>query len=163
MDSKRDSRSSLASRSWRSLEGPRASRDTRHGGHAQAHREIKGVFGINDNCAERGSVIEAAGRKDIAVVGFDATDEAQAIARADRSKPTSFSAEEDRPAHHRRRRRLLRGKTVPPVTAVDVGIVDAKTLASSDRSSVSRNAEAEADVPNVKAEHWRFALTSLTH
>ena len=75
-------------------------------------------------------MIEAAGRKDIAVVGFDATDEAQAAIR----KGGPFKADViqypakigqltiDAVAD------FFAGKTVPPVTAVDVGIVDAKAL-----------------------------------
>ena len=48
----------------------------------QAHRDITGVFGINDSTAlGAAGVIEAAKRKDIVVVGFDASDEAQAAIR----------------------------------------------------------------------------------
>ena len=48
----------------------------------QAHRDLAGVFGINDDSAlGAAGVIEAAGRKDIVVVGYDATDEAQAAIR----------------------------------------------------------------------------------
>lgn len=44
----------------------------------QAHQNLKGVFGINDDSAlGAASVLQAAGRSDIAVVGYDATDEAQ--------------------------------------------------------------------------------------
>jgi ribose transport system substrate-binding protein len=40
--------------------------------------EMKGVFGINDDSALGAlSVLEAAGRKDIVIVGFDATPDAQ--------------------------------------------------------------------------------------
>jgi ribose transport system substrate-binding protein len=45
----------------------------------QAHRDLAGVFGINDSTAlGAAGVIEAAKRKDIVIVGFDASDEAQA-------------------------------------------------------------------------------------
>ena len=45
----------------------------------QAHRDLVGVFGINDDSAlGAAGVIEAAGRKDIVVIGYDASDEAQA-------------------------------------------------------------------------------------
>ena len=48
----------------------------------QAHRDLKGVFGINDDSALGAlGVVDAAGRKDIVIVGFDATDEAQAAIR----------------------------------------------------------------------------------
>jgi ribose transport system substrate-binding protein len=44
----------------------------------QAHPALKGVFGINDDSALGATaVLEAAGRRDIAVVGYDASDEAQ--------------------------------------------------------------------------------------
>jgi ribose transport system substrate-binding protein len=49
----------------------------------QAHRDLKAVFGINDDSALGAvSVLEAAGRKDIVVVGYDATDEAQKAIRS---------------------------------------------------------------------------------
>ena len=59
----------------------------------QAHRDLNGVFGINDDSAlGAAAVIEAAGRKDIVVVGYDATPEAQAaICAGVRSRPTSCS------------------------------------------------------------------------
>lgn len=48
----------------------------------QANRDLAGVFGINDDSALGAlAVLEAAGRKDIAVVGYDATPEAQAAIR----------------------------------------------------------------------------------
>jgi DNA gyrase/topoisomerase IV subunit B len=48
----------------------------------QAHRDLAGVFGINDDSAlAAAGVIEAAGRKDIVVIGFDASDEAQVAIR----------------------------------------------------------------------------------
>jgi ribose transport system substrate-binding protein len=49
----------------------------------QAHHDLKGVFGINDDTAlAAAGVISAANRKDIVVVGYDATDEAQAAIRS---------------------------------------------------------------------------------
>jgi ribose transport system substrate-binding protein len=49
----------------------------------QAHRDLKAVFGINDDSALGAvSVLEAAGRKDIIVVGYDATEEAQKAIRS---------------------------------------------------------------------------------
>jgi ribose transport system substrate-binding protein len=48
----------------------------------QAHRDLAGVFGINDDSAlAAAGVIEAAGRKDIVVIGFDASAEAQTAIR----------------------------------------------------------------------------------
>lgn len=44
----------------------------------QAHRGLKGVFGINDDSALGAlAVLEAAKRSDVVIVGFDATSEAQ--------------------------------------------------------------------------------------
>jgi ribose transport system substrate-binding protein len=98
----------------------------------QSHRDLRGVFGINDDSALGASnVIEAAGRTDIVVVGFDATDEAKAAIR--RGGPLKADI-----AQHPREIgekamdiviRHLAGEAVPPVVAVDVGVVDAKTLA----------------------------------
>lgn len=44
----------------------------------QTHRTLKGVFGINDDSAlGAAAVLQAAGRTDVVVVGYDATEEAQ--------------------------------------------------------------------------------------
>jgi ribose transport system substrate-binding protein len=44
----------------------------------QAHPTLEGVFGINDDSALGATaVLEAAGRRDIAVIGYDASEEAQ--------------------------------------------------------------------------------------
>ncbi len=49
----------------------------------QAHRDLKAVFGINDDSALGAvSVLDAAGRTDIVVVGYDATAEAQKAIRS---------------------------------------------------------------------------------
>lgn len=99
----------------------------------QAHRDLKGVFGINDDSALGASnVIEAAGRKDIVVVGFDATEEAQAAIR--RGTPLKADI-----AQHPRKIgetamdiivRHLAGEPVPATVAVEVGVIDAATLAA---------------------------------
>jgi ribose transport system substrate-binding protein len=99
----------------------------------QAHRDLKGVFAINDDSALGAlSVLEAAGRKDIVIVGFDATPEAQkAILRGSALKADV--------AQHPRAigqkviemvARSLAGESVPPVVAVEVGLVDQTTLAA---------------------------------
>jgi ribose transport system substrate-binding protein len=98
----------------------------------QAHRDLAGVFGINDDSAlGAANVIEAAGRKDIVVVGFDATEEAQAAIR--RGSPLKADI-----AQHPRRIgetamdhviRHLAGERVPANVPIDVGVVDAGTLA----------------------------------
>lgn len=99
----------------------------------QAHRDLKGVFAINDDSALGAlSVLEAAGRKDVVIVGFDATPEAQkAILRGSALKADV--------AQHPRAigrkvvemvARSLAGESVPPVVAVEVGLVDQTTLAA---------------------------------
>jgi ribose transport system substrate-binding protein len=93
----------------------------------QAHRDLAGVFGINDDSAlGAAGVIEAAGRKDIVVVGYDATDEAQAaIKKGGPLKADVIQYPEmigktaiDLIAQH------LAGQPVPAIKAIDVGIWD---------------------------------------
>jgi len=97
----------------------------------QAHRDLRGVFGINDDSAlAAASVIEAAGRKDIAVVGYDASDEGQAAIR--KGGPLKADVIQyprqigktaiDMIAKH------LAGEPVPAVVPIQVGTVDAKSL-----------------------------------
>ena len=98
----------------------------------QAHPHLAGVFGINDDSALGAlSVVEAAGRKDIAIVGYDATDEARAaISRGSALKadvaqdPGQIGRTAiDMIANH------LAGEHVPPIVAVKVGLVTADTPA----------------------------------
>jgi len=98
----------------------------------QAHRTLNGVFGINDDSALGAlAVLEAAGRKDVVVVGFDGTPEAEAaIARGSALKAdvvqhprTIGKTVIEIIARH------LHGEQVPPLIAVDVGVVDAAALA----------------------------------
>jgi ribose transport system substrate-binding protein len=98
----------------------------------QAHRSLKGVFAINDDTALGAlAVLEAAGRTDIAIVGFDATAEAQAaIGRGSALKADVMQ----HPSVIGRTvmqiiARHLRGEAVEPRVAVPVSLVDAKTLA----------------------------------
>jgi ribose transport system substrate-binding protein len=98
----------------------------------QAHRDLKGVFGINDDSALGAlSVLEAAGRNDVVIVGFDATPEAQKAIR----RGSALKADV---AQHPRAigqkviemvARSLGGETVPAVVAVEVGLVDQDALA----------------------------------
>jgi ribose transport system substrate-binding protein len=98
----------------------------------QANRDLKGVFGINDDSALGATaVLEAAGRTDVAVVGYDASPEA----RAAMSKGGPLKAEV---VQHPRQlgrtaiemiSRHLAGEKVPPSVSVDVGIVDARSAA----------------------------------
>ena len=61
----------------------KASSDT--GDVLQAHRDLKGIFGINDDSALGAmAAVKAAGAKNVAIVGYDATPEARsAIAKGD--------------------------------------------------------------------------------
>jgi ribose transport system substrate-binding protein len=98
----------------------------------QAHRDLNGVFGINDDSALGAtSVLEAAGRKDIIVVGYDATSEAQsAIKRGSPLKADviQYPRKIGKTAIEIISRHLA-GEKVPALVAVDVGIVDAAALA----------------------------------
>ncbi|MEO7275967.1 MAG: substrate-binding domain-containing protein [Vicinamibacterales bacterium] len=99
----------------------------------QAHRDLNGVFGINDDSALGAlSVLEAAGRTDVVIVGFDATAEAQAAIRkggalkADVMQyPTRLGTTAiDIIAKH------LAGETVPAAVPVEVTVVTAATLSA---------------------------------
>lgn len=97
----------------------------------QAHPDLAGVFGINDDSALGAtSVLESAGRTNIVVVGYDATDEAQAAIR--RGSPLKADI-----IQHPRRigesavdliARHLKGEQVPPRVAIEVGVVTAQSL-----------------------------------
>ena len=94
----------------------------------QAHRDLNGVFGINDDSALGAlSVVESARRADIAIVGYDATDEAQAAMR----KGTALKAEViQHPGTIGKTAmdviaRYLNGEHVPPIVSVDVGVLTA--------------------------------------
>jgi ribose transport system substrate-binding protein len=97
----------------------------------QAHRDLNGVFGINDDSAlGAAAVIESAGRKDIVVVGYDATPEAQAAIT--RGSPLKADV-----VQYPRKigktaidiiARYLNGEKVEPLVAVEVGVVDRAAL-----------------------------------
>jgi ribose transport system substrate-binding protein len=99
----------------------------------QAHRDLNGVFAINDDSALGAlSVLDAAGRKDVVIVGFDATPEAQEAIR--KGGPLKADVMQyparlgttaiDIIAKH------LKGETVPAAVPVAVNVVTAQTLAS---------------------------------
>lgn len=97
----------------------------------QAHRDVNGVFGINDDSALGAlSVVEAAGRKDVAIVGYDATAEAQAAIK--RGSPLKADVIQYPKKIGRTAiemiARYLAGEKVPATVSVDVGIVTAETL-----------------------------------
>jgi len=95
----------------------------------QAHPDLNGVFGINDDSALGAlSVVESAGRKDIAIVGYDATDEAQAAMRRSSALKAEVIQQPDKIGRTAIDiiARYLKCETVPPLVSVDVGIVSAK-------------------------------------
>ncbi|MEO8483315.1 MAG: substrate-binding domain-containing protein [Acidobacteriota bacterium] len=107
----------------------------------QAQRGLKGVFGINDDSALGAlSVLEAAKRTDIAIVGFDATDEAQAAIRRGSSLKADIMQHPDqigRTAIDIIARKLA-GETVPAIVAVPVSVFDAQGPATRPAAAPSR-------------------------
>jgi ribose transport system substrate-binding protein len=99
----------------------------------QAHPHLKGVFGINDDSAlGAAAVVEAAGRKDIVIVGFDATPQAVAAIRA--GGPLKADIAQDPKTIGRTVIELvdrhLKGESVPPLVPVPVAVVDAASLSA---------------------------------
>ncbi|HET7619999.1 MAG TPA: substrate-binding domain-containing protein [Vicinamibacterales bacterium] len=97
----------------------------------QAHRDLKGVFGINDDSALGAlAVLDAAGRSDIAVVGYDATPEARAA--IERGGPLKADVIQHPKEIGRKAiemiARHLAGESVPATVSIDVGVVDAAAL-----------------------------------
>lgn len=97
----------------------------------QANRDLKGVFGINDDSALGATaVLDAAGRKDVVVVGYDASPEAQAAIRS--GGPLKAEVVQDPKKIGRTAIEMiakhLAGQAVPAVVSVDVSILNAKTL-----------------------------------
>jgi ribose transport system substrate-binding protein len=97
----------------------------------QAHPDIKGVFGINDDSALGAlAVLEAAGRKDVVVVGFDATPDAQRAIRAGGPLKADVAQQPrkiGRTAIEMIARQLA-GEKVPALVSVDVALVDQESL-----------------------------------
>ena len=89
------------------------------------------MFGINDDSAlGAAGVIEAAGRKDIAVVGYDASDEARAAIKKGgplKAEVIQYPRKIGQTAIDMVAK-YLAGESVPPIVAVEVGIVDAKNV-----------------------------------
>jgi ABC-type sugar transport system substrate-binding protein len=97
----------------------------------QAHPDLKGVFGINDDSALGAvAVLDAARRTDIVVVGYDATPEAQAAIK--RGGPLKADVIQHPDAIGRTVMELvarhLAGEQVQPRVAIDVGIVTASSI-----------------------------------
>lgn len=96
-----------------------------------AHPDLKGVFAVNDNCALGAmAALEAAGRGDIVIIGFDATPEAQqAIKKGGALKadviqyPIAIGKTTiETIVQH------LNGQQVPLEIPIDTGIVDKESL-----------------------------------
>jgi len=98
----------------------------------QAHRDLDGVFGINDDSALGATAaLDAAGRTDIVVVGYDATPEAQRAIRQGgplRADVIQHPRKIGRTAIELVARHLA-GEAVPSTVAVEVGLVDRESLA----------------------------------
>ncbi len=98
----------------------------------QAHPDLNAIFGSNDDCALGAlASVRAAGKRNVLIVGFDATPEARAAIagggplKADAIQhPTTIGRQAILTVY-----RYLHGDTVPPFVAVPVGIVDRGTLA----------------------------------
>jgi ABC-type sugar transport system substrate-binding protein len=94
----------------------------------QAHPDLEGVFAINDDSALGATaVLAAAGRTDIAVVGYDATDEAQAAIRSGGPLKADVIQHPDRMGRTAIAviARHLAGETVPALVSIDVGLITA--------------------------------------
>lgn len=100
----------------------------------QAHRDLAGVFGINDDSALGAlGVVEAAHRTDIAIVGYDASDEAREAIKSGgplkaevvQSPRTIGTTAIDLISQY------LAGQPVPPLVQIPVSLVDAKSLGAS--------------------------------
>lgn len=96
----------------------------------QAHPALVGVFGINDDSALGAlAVLEAARRSDIAIVGFDATDEAREAIRRGSALRADIAQHPEEIGRTAIRviARHLAGQPVEPVVSVPVSVVDAST------------------------------------
>jgi len=107
----------------------------------QAHRTLRGVFAINDDSALGAlSVLEAAKRTDVVIVGFDATDEAKAaIARHSALKAdiAQHPVEIGKTAIDIVSR-SLKGESTPKIVAVPVSVVDEGTLTGAAAAATAR-------------------------
>ena len=91
----------------------------------QAHPALKGVFGINDDSALGATaVLDAAGRKDVVVIGYDATEEAQKAITS--GGPLKADVVQNPRLIGRTAiemiARHLKGESVPAVAPIEVGL-----------------------------------------
>jgi len=97
----------------------------------QAHPEVNAVFGINDDSALGAlAAIEAAGRQEIIIVGYDATPDARAAIRRGSNLKADVIQYPKRIGQTTIETvvKYLNGEPVPKVIPVEVGIVDKKAL-----------------------------------
>ena len=91
----------------------------------QAHPNLKGVFGINDDSALGATaVLDAARRPDVVVIGYDATDEAREAINSGgplKADVVQYPRRIGRTAIDMIARHL-RGENVPPVVPIEVGL-----------------------------------------
>jgi ribose transport system substrate-binding protein len=93
----------------------------------QAHGDLKGVFGINDDSAlGAAAVLEAAGRKDVVVIGYDATPAARQAIQS--GGPLKADVTQNPKKIGRMTMEVvakhLAGQPVPPLVAVEVGLFE---------------------------------------
>ena len=91
----------------------------------QTHTGLRGVFGINDDSALGATaVLEAAGRTDIVVIGYDATEEAQQAIRSGGPLKADVVQYPDRIGRTAIEMiaRHLAGEDVPAVVPIEVGM-----------------------------------------
>ncbi|MFQ5956408.1 MAG: substrate-binding domain-containing protein [Candidatus Brocadiales bacterium] len=96
-----------------------------------SHPDIKGIFAVNDNCALGAlAALEAAGRQDVVIVGFDATPEAQQAIKeggALKADVIQYPIAIGRTTIQTIVRHLS-GQEVPLEIPIDTGIVDKESL-----------------------------------
>jgi ribose transport system substrate-binding protein len=97
----------------------------------QTHPDLKGVFGINDDSALGATaVLESAGRKDVVVIGYDATPNAQKEIKS--GGPLKADVVQNPKKIGRTAiemiDRYLKGEKVPALVPVEVGLVDQESL-----------------------------------
>ena len=100
----------------------------------------RGVFGINDDSALGAlAVLQAAGREDIVIVGFDATPAAREAIAAGTALKADVMQNPDAIGRTAIEMidRHLKGEGVPAVVAVDVALVDAAYLEEAEATATS--------------------------
>ncbi len=97
----------------------------------QAHRDIAGIFAINDDSALGAvAVLKAANRNDVVIVGFDATDEAVNMIRAGSQLKADIAQYPKKIGQMSIEHiaRHLQGEKVPAVVPVPVDVVNQERL-----------------------------------